>query len=87
MQNIDKAFVDIEQLTKDGNTFFDQIYATKFWATHYYISIWDARLSYDLNKKQKLSIVCNNILNKAYSLRPLKIESPRTATIQYVLTF
>lgn len=87
MQNIDKAFIDIEQLTKDGNTFFDQIYATKYWASHYYISVWDARLSYSITDKQKLSIVCNNVLNEVYSMRPLKIESPRNTAIQYVLTF
>jgi iron complex outermembrane receptor protein len=87
MQNIDKAFVDIEQLTKDADVFFDRIYATKFWAKHIEISVWDARLSYTITDKQKLAIVCNNIFNEAYSLRPLKIESPRTAAIQYVLTF
>jgi hypothetical protein len=87
MQNIDKAFLDIEQLTKDANMFFDQIYATKFWEKHVDISIWDARLSYNIDKKQKLSVVCNNVFNVQYSLRPLKIESPRTAAIQYVLTF
>jgi outer membrane cobalamin receptor len=86
MQNIDKAFVDIEQLTK-MQVFFDQIYATKYWKQHLDISIWDARVSYNVDKKQKVSIVCNNVFNEIYSLRPLKIESPRTAAVQYVLTF
>ena len=40
-----------------------------------------------VDKKQKLSVVCNNIFNSMYSLRPLKIESPRNTAIQYVLTF
>lgn len=87
MQNIDKAFEGIEILT-DG--FYPNVYrikATKYWKSHYYISVWDARLSYTINEKQKVSIVCNNIFNEIYSLRPLKIESPRTAAIQYVLTF
>ncbi|MBI3520899.1 MAG: TonB-dependent receptor [Bacteroidetes bacterium] len=87
MQNIDKAFTDIEEITSNASQFFDVIHATKYWASHYYISVWDARLSYTLNDKQKLSIVCNNVLNEVYSLRPLKIESPRTAAVQYVLTF
>jgi outer membrane cobalamin receptor len=87
MQNIDKAFEGIEILT-DG--FYPNVYrikATKYWKSHYYISVLDARLSYTINEKQKVSIVCNNIFNEIYSLRPLKIESPRTAAIQYVLTF
>lgn len=87
MQNIDKAFLYIEDLTSTNSQFFDVISATKYWASHHFISVWDARLSYNLNSKQKFSIVCNNVLNEIYSLRPLKIESPRTAAIQYVLTF
>lgn len=87
MQNIDKAFKVIEETTINGQEFFDIIHVMKYYKTHYSISIWDARLSYTISDKQKLSIVCNNIFNEIYSLRPLKIESPRTAAIQYVLTF
>jgi outer membrane cobalamin receptor len=87
MQNIDKAFEYIEDLTSTNNQFFDVIYATRYWKKHLDISIWDARLSYNIDKKQKLSVVCNNVFNVEYSLRPLKIESPRTAALQYVLTF
>lgn len=87
MQNIDKAFEGIEQLTKDGNMFFDEIKGVAFWQNHLNIQIWDARLSYNVDKKQKVSIVCNNVFNVQYSLRPLKIESPRSAAVQYVLTF
>lgn len=87
MQNIDKAFQTIEEFTYNGQDFFDRIYAVNYWKKHLDISIWDARLSYNVDKKQKVSIVCNNVFNVEYSLRPLKIESPRTAAIQYVLTF
>lgn len=87
MQNIDKAFEYIEDLTSTNNQFFDVIYATRYWKNHLDISVWDARLSYNVDKKQKVSIVCNNVFNEEYSLRPLKIESPRTAAVQYVLTF
>lgn len=87
MQNIDKAFKSIEEVTYDAQTFFDRIYATKYWASHYYISVWDARLSYNIDKKQRIAIVCNNVFNEIYSLRPLKIEAPRNTAIQYVLTF
>lgn len=87
MQNIDKAFSKIEDITHDANPYFYMIKGVDFWKSHYYISVWDARLSYNINDKQKLSLICNNLLNEIYSLRPLKIEAPRTASIQYVLTF
>ena len=87
MQNIDKAFKSIEEATTNGQDFYDVIHATNFWASHKFISVWDARLSYQISTKQKLSIVCNNVFNVAYSLRPLKIEPPRNTALQYVLTF
>ena len=68
-------------------TYVEKIKGVNYWQTHLDISIWDARVSYSVDKKQKVSIVCNNVFNAEYSLRPLKIESPRTAAVQYVLTF
>ncbi len=86
MQNIDKALEDIETLTS-AVPFIDDIKGVQYWKTHYYSVIFDARVSYRFNKKMKLSLVCNNVFNVDYSLRPLKIESPRTTALQYVLTF
>ncbi len=86
MNNIDKAFADVELLTSDS-PYFDQIKAVNYWKTHTWIQIFDARISFNIDKKQKLSLVCNNFFNTAYSLRPLKIESPRATSLQYVLTF
>ncbi len=87
MQNIDRAFHDVEVLTDGFYPHIDRIKGVKYWETHLFISVWDARLSYKITEKQKLSLVCNNLLNETYSLRPLKIESPRTTALQYVLTF
>lgn len=86
MQNIDKAFEGIEQLTHDGAPYFAEIKAVKYWKGHPYISVFDARVSYNINSRHKVSVVCNNLLNVAYSLRPMKIEAPRTTSIQYVFT-
>lgn len=86
MQNIDKAFQDLEELTA-ALTFVNDLKALNYWKTHYGYSVFDARVSYQVSKKQRLSIVCNNIFNVDYSLRPMKIESPRTTAVQYVLTF
>jgi outer membrane cobalamin receptor len=85
MQNIDQAFNDLETIT--DNPFFYQIKATNFWSTHNGFNIFDARLSYKINKKQKVSFICNNVFNVTYMLRPMKLEAPRTTTIQYVYEF
>ncbi len=87
MQNIDKAFKDIEVLTDGFYPNIDRIKGVKYWKTHLYVSVWDARVSYKISEKQKLSLVCNNVLNEEYSLRPLKIESQRNTALQYALTF
>jgi outer membrane receptor protein involved in Fe transport len=85
MQNIDKAFQDLETLT--NNPFFYQIKATNFWNTHNGFNIFDARLSYKINPKQKISLVCNNVFNVTYMLRPMKLEAPRTTMVQYMYEF
>ena len=90
MQNIDTAFAQIEGLTKQINNLYPQfqtINIVNYWETHKSFSIFDARASYKLTKKHKLSVICSNIFNVAYFLRPLKIEPPRTTSIQYVYTF
>ena len=90
MQNIDTAFAQIESLTKQLNSQYSQfqtIDIVNYWETHKSFSVFDARLSYKLTAKHKLSIICNNVFNVAYFLRPMKIEPPRTTSIQYVYSF
>jgi outer membrane receptor for ferric coprogen and ferric-rhodotorulic acid len=41
------------------------------------------RVSYNVNETHKLALIGSNILNRTYSLRPLKIEAPRTVMVQY----
>ena len=86
MQNIDKAFQDIETTTANID-FIDDIRVTNYWKTHKGFNIWDGRIGCQVNTKTKLSIICSNLFNVDYSLRPLKIESPRTTAVQYVYTF
>lgn len=86
MQNIDRAFQDIEVLTSNTSPYLYEIKAVNYWRSHNGYHIFDARVSYKISEKQKLSIVCNNLFNIDYSLRPLKIEAPRTTSIQYVFT-
>jgi hypothetical protein len=40
-------------------------------------------LSYQLSEQHKLALIGTNILNRSYSLRPLKIEAPRAIMVQY----
>lgn len=87
MQNVDKAFESIEVLTDGFSDYVEKIKGVNFWKTHNNIQVVDARVSYQITTKQKLSIVCNNVFNASYSLRPLKVESPRNTALQYVLTF
>ena len=86
MQNIDKAFQDLEELTA-ALTFVDDLKAVHYWKTHYGYHVFDTRVSFQFSKKQRLALVCTNIFNVDYSLRPMKIESPRTIALQYVSTF
>lgn len=86
MQNIDKAFTEIEELTQLASPYLAEIKAVDYWKNHNGFHVIDARISCEITEKQKLALICNNLLNRDYALRPLKIESPRTIAIQYVLT-
>lgn len=48
-------------------------------------NIFDARIGCNVTKKLKVAFVVNNLFNLSYSLRPLKIESPRTFALQLAL--
>lgn len=45
--------------------------------------IFDARVSYNFSEQHKIAVIGSNILNRSYSLRPLKIEPPRSIMFQY----
>jgi len=87
MQNIDKAFTTLEEVTSNGKDYFYEIKATRYWRTHYGFEVIDMRLGCRLTDKHKISFVVSNLLNTDYSLRPMKIEAPRTTYIQYAYTF
>jgi hypothetical protein len=48
--------------------------------------ILDLRISAELAGRHKISLISNNLLNRWYSLRPLKAEQMRNIMLQYVLT-
>ena len=86
MINMDAIIKDFEEFTTDvdfGHIIQDLLYMDFFNAHRFGNWIFDARLSYNLNESHKLALIGSNILNRTYSLRPLKIEAPRTVMVQY----
>ncbi|MGB0917914.1 MAG: TonB-dependent receptor [Flavobacteriales bacterium] len=47
--------------------------------------VMDARVGFQVNDWLKAAFIVNNLLNREYSLRPLKMEQPRTASIQFTV--
>jgi outer membrane receptor protein involved in Fe transport len=83
MQNIDKAF---EQLEEQFPVLFNPGVANWRKRNPNGDHVFDARLGYNLRDKHKLAFVVSNLLNREYAMRPLAIEEPRVITIQYSLT-
>jgi outer membrane receptor protein involved in Fe transport len=81
--NMDAIIKDFEDFTKDIPSLQDLRYMDYFNSHRFGNWIFDARISYNLSSMHKIAIIGSNILNRSYSLRPLKIEPPRTIMIQY----
>lgn len=83
--NMDAIIKDFEELTNMYDVIQNLRYMD-FYNSHRHGNwIFDARISYLLKDKHRFAIIGSNILNKTYSLRPLKIEAPRTVMLQYTL--
>jgi iron complex outermembrane receptor protein len=84
--NMDAIIKDFEETTaasggdKQNIRYMDYFYSHRFGNI-----IFDARVSYSFNDHHKIAIVGANVLNRSYSLRPLKIEPPRSVMLQYTL--
>ena len=87
MQNIDSAFASLEVATKVLSQYIYPIKGLSFWQGHNGYNIFDARINYRITPRQRISLVCNNLFNVAYMLRPMKIEPPRTTALQYIYEF
>lgn len=75
VQNIDRVFYRFEYLMKSGIENYRK-------ENNDGTLIFDARIGMDITKKFTAAFIVNNVMNKSYSLRPLKIESPRTFAIR-----
>jgi len=81
--NMDAIIKDFEDLTADVDVLQDLRYMDYFEAHRFGNWIFDARISYQISEQHKLAIIGSNVFNRSYSLRPLKIEPPRTIMVQY----
>lgn len=86
--NMDAIIRDFEELTtettSDIGIWLQDLRYMDFFNSHRFGNwIFDARVSYSVTESHKLAIIGSNILNRTYSLRPLKIEAPRTLMVQY----
>jgi outer membrane receptor protein involved in Fe transport len=82
MQNIDQAFYNLDQPNQPGSGIKE--YRT---INNKGITVIDARIGCRFTKHYKAGIVVNNLMNLEYSLRPLKMESPRTIALQIAAEF
>jgi outer membrane receptor protein involved in Fe transport len=82
IHNMDGVIASLEQATA-GPFMQSVLYMDYFRENQKGVWVFDARVSYNINEKHKIAVISANLLNKMYSLRPLKIEQPRTFMLQY----
>ncbi len=88
LENLDQAIIDFENITvSTGGTLQAVLYSDFYENYNNGNTIMDLRCSYAFGEHatHKISVVAKNFLNKTYSLRPLKIEAPRSIVFQYSL--
>lgn len=89
MQNIDKIFYQADAnsgvfgLNGQIPTGITQYRKDKNGKGDY---VMDLRLIFELNENMKLSVICDNILNREYMIRPLLPEKPRVFSLQFAWT-
>ena len=84
--NMDKIIKEFEEFTAEAPYIQTIRYMDYFYRNRHGNIVIDARISYELTDHHKLALIGTNILNNSYSLRPLKIEMPRTIMVQYTFT-
>ena len=88
IENLDRAIIDFEEVTTNSGGSLQGIrYKDYYESFNNGNLILDARISYSFLKLHKIALVVSNLMNRTYSLRPLKIEPMRTTMLQYSLKF
>ena len=86
IENLDQAIFDFEDATVASGGTTQAILYRKYYETHNNGNvIIDGRISYKIGIRHKVSVISSNLLNRMYSLRPLKAEPMRNITMQYIL--
>jgi outer membrane receptor protein involved in Fe transport len=80
VQNIDKTFLTLDEganplLPTGINSWMEN--------NTYPVWIFDVRASYKMGERHKVALICSNLFNQVYAMRPLTIEAPRLTMIQY----
>ncbi len=84
IENLDRSIEEFESATLNtGGTLQPVLYMDYFNNSNNGNLILDARVSYQFRKLHKVAIISSNILNRTFSLRPLKVEPMRTIMFQY----
>ncbi len=83
MRNIDQFFIDYDKPNGFGTGITNYAANNNGKFTSDAVVI-DARLGYELRKHFRFGLIMNNILNKAYTLRPMSPEAPRATSLQVV---
>ena len=83
MRNIDRFFIAYDKPTGFGTGITNYAANNNGKFTSDAVVI-DARLGYELKKHFRFGLIMNNILNKAYTLRPMSPEAPRATSLQVV---
>ena len=82
--NLDRAIQQFEDYTIQTGGSLQPIQYMHYYKTRNNGNpIFDARISYSINDMHTIALISANILNRAYSLRPLKVEPPRSIMLQY----
>lgn len=76
MQNVDTVFYELASLAQYGIKQYREEHNTG-------INVYNARIGLQATKVISVSFVVDNLFDLSYSLRPLKIEPPRTFAIRF----
>lgn len=85
IENLDKAILDFEDATvNSGGTLQPILYRNYFTNHNNGYIVFDFRIAYKWDM-HRISLVSDNVLNRWYSLRPLKAEPMRNIIVQYAV--
>lgn len=88
MNNMDNSIFEFEQLTEDINSdLLPPIQYEEYYNSSGSNIIFDARLGWNISEHSRISLISTNLLNRMYSLRPLKAEAMQNVTLQYIASF